>query len=100
VANGDGWEIVAYGKTRTNKAAKKRLSAVQRTNQSINLQWHNIPEGGARYPTDKDIQKAQWVTVHIMKGTKQGYYNVAILGFESIAEVEEYITDVIMEEYA
>jgi hypothetical protein len=93
------WQLVAYGRSRTARTKSKQLSATRRFNQSINPQWHNIEEG-ARQPTDADIKKAQFVTIRTTSGTQQGYWNIAVEGFETVDELNEYLDNVVAEEYA
>lgn len=96
---GADWEIVGYGRSRTAHTDNRNLTATQRFNQSINPQWHNI-EQGARQPTDADIRKAQFITIKTTSGSQQGYWNIAVEGFETMDEVTEYLNDVVSEEYA
>jgi hypothetical protein len=86
------YKIVAYGTpaTRGGQPISKRLP---------NPNWHRI-EKGARYPTDADIRKSTYVTIHTTSGNQQGYWNIAVEAFKTIADVEEYLEDVIAEEYA
>lgn len=96
---GADWEIVGYGRSRAKRTADRDLTAIQRFNQSINPQWHNI-EQGARQPTDADIRKAQFITIKTTSGSQQGYWNIAVEAFETMDEITEYLDDVVSEEYA
>lgn len=83
-----GWEIVGYGTPTPNLSASQIFSGEDPG-------WHNV-EKGADYPTDDDIASS---TDAVVRDPRGHYHTVSLMWFDELWELEEYVDDVMDEEY-